>query len=151
MKLQFLSPLLLAFFMFSCSQNDAPLDFEGIKQVLYIQQYAWNNGDIETFMEGYLNSEDLRFMSSGNINKGWDNTLARYRKGYPDRDAMGTLKFEILEIFPIENNSAALYGTYHLTRKNDNPSGFFNLIFKKINGEWKIISDMTCANPVDID
>lgn len=146
MKLQYIAFISLSLIVISCTSLEKQEDYEGIRKVLAEQQEAWNQGDIELFMEGYVNSENLRFMSSGNINRGWDNTLERYQKSYPDKDAMGILKFEILEIFPIEKNSAALYGTYHLTRKNDEPSGFFNLIFKKVDGNWRIISDMTCSN-----
>jgi hypothetical protein len=30
-----------------------------------------------------------------------------------------------------------------LTRRNDRPTGYFTLWFRKINGTWKIISDHT--------
>ena len=51
---------------------------------------AWNEGDIEGFMAGYLPSEELRFTSGNEVRRGWRQTLKRYRETYPDRAAMGT-------------------------------------------------------------
>jgi len=35
-------------------------------------------------------------------------------------------------------------GEYHLTRNVGDANGVFMIIFKKINGEWKIIADTSC-------
>lgn len=132
---------------FSCAtQQFNESEENAIKEVLMVQQQAWNQADIEAFMEGYWKSEELRFTSSGTTNMGWQQTLDGYKKRYPDAEAMGILTFEIFDIFPVTANAAALNGGYHLKRKNDELSGFFNLIFRKMDGEWKIISDMTCGS-----
>ena len=36
-------------------------DKEAIKNLLEVQRQAWNNHDIDGFMEGYWKSEDLKF------------------------------------------------------------------------------------------
>ena len=38
--------------------------------VLTAQQDAWNSGDIEGFMQGYIQSDQLRFASVGDITLG---------------------------------------------------------------------------------
>lgn len=38
---------------------------EAIRELLMNQQDDWNDGDIEAFMGGYLNSDSLRFASEG--------------------------------------------------------------------------------------
>ena len=140
--------LIVSFGFFSCTQDNKfdQKDIDEIKQVLAIQQTAWNDGDIDSFMSAYWNSEDLRFISSGRTSKGWQKTLEGYKSTYPDKKTMGKLEFEILDVFEITNGAAALSGSYYLTREIGDASGFFKLIFKKIGGEWLIISDMTCAN-----
>ena len=35
-------------------------------------------------------------------------------------------------------------GEYHLKREAGNADGVFIIIFKMINGEWKIVADMSC-------
>ena len=49
-------------------------------------------------MAGYWNSPDLRFASGDSVQRGWQQTLERYRQRYPDRAAMGTLSFDELHI-----------------------------------------------------
>jgi len=38
-------------------------DSAEIKKVMDAQQIAWNNGDLEGFMQGYWKSDKLRFIS----------------------------------------------------------------------------------------
>lgn len=128
----------------SIGQSD--VDKEAIKKVMALQEDAWNKGNLEEFMQGYWKSDSLRFTSSGRTSMGWQNTLDGYIKAYPTLEKMGKLKFEIFDIYPIEENSAALTGSFYLTRIDEDLSGFFNLIFRKIDNDWKIISDMTCSN-----
>ena len=62
-----------------------------------IQEIAWNNGDIDTFMEGYLKSEELVFSGKSGPVYGWDNTKKRYHISYPNTQVMGELKFTVDE------------------------------------------------------
>ncbi|HEY5070125.1 MAG TPA: hypothetical protein VII37_10055, partial [Candidatus Acidoferrum sp.] len=72
-------------------------DRTAIRAVLDAQQEAWNRGDIDAFLTGYWHSPDLTFSGTNGISRGWDAVLARYKKNYPDRSAMGTLDFSNLE------------------------------------------------------
>ena len=57
-------------------------DSAAVRQVLDLQVAAWNRGDLEGYMAGYWKSEQLTFFSGGTVTRGWDATLARYRKRY---------------------------------------------------------------------
>ena len=118
-------------------------DKSEISRVLTDQERAWNQGDIERFMEGYWNDEKLTFIGKNGISYGWDTTLNNYKKGYPNRNAMGKLHFEVFELNPIASDVYYMLGQYTLTRADDQPTGFFTLVWKKINNEWLIISDHT--------
>ena len=120
-------------------------DSASIKQVLLDQQNAWNEGDIEMFMEGYWKSDSLSFISSRGVNKGWQETLDGYKKGYPTKEDMGELKFDILQLNRLSDAAYQMVGKYTLTRQNDMPSGFFTLIWRKISGKWVIVADQTCG------
>ncbi len=113
-----------------------------IRKVLDLQTAAWNEGDIDRFMEGYWKSDSTQFVGK-EIVKGWDATLARYKKSYPDKDAMGSLRFELLEFQRIASDAWLITGKYFLTRKNDSPQGVFTLLFKKRGGKWVIVYDHT--------
>ena len=119
-------------------------DEEAIRKVMADQQEAWNNYDLEGFMQGYWKSEDLKFYGSVGVTYGWNNTLERYKKGYPSKEHTGTLKFVIKEISNIDSASYYVLGEYHLDRSMGNADGIFMIIFKKIDGQWKIIADTSC-------
>jgi len=118
-------------------------DVPEIRNVLMAQEKAWNKGDLEGYMEGYWKDNSLTFVGKSGINYGWTTTLNNYRRGYPDKDAMGKLHFEVVELTPLSPGLYYMLGQYTLTRKDDKPTGYFSLIWKMIDGKWKIISDHT--------
>ena len=115
-----------------------------ILKVMNNQEIAWNNGDLEGFMQGYWKSDSLKFYGSSGLTKGWQNTLDNYKRGYPTKAETGTLNFVINDISRIENNNFWVMGEYHLKREAGNADGVFIIIFKMINGQWKIVADMSC-------
>ncbi|USD37569.1 DUF4440 domain-containing protein [Ferrimonas sp. SCSIO 43195] len=114
-----------------------------IRAVLAQQQAAWNRADIEGYMQGYWHSEQLRFVSSGKIKYGWDNTLKGYQARYPDAATMGKLLFELETVQMLSEDAALVVGRWQLLRKKDQPAGEFTLIFKKIGDNWRIVHDHT--------
>lgn len=112
-----------------------------ILKLLEDQRQAWNKGDISEYMQGYLKSDSLVFIGKMGPQYGWANTLANYKKSYPDQKAMGFLSFDIKEVRLISADHAFVLGAWHLKREKDEPKGFFSLILKKINSQWKIIAD----------
>lgn len=122
----------------------APPEIE-IRRVLDDQVAAWNRGDIPGFMEGYDKSESTTFVGA-TVTKGHAQVLANYRKRYPTRENMGTLKFSELEIRPLGADYAAVIGRFHLDRTakaGGESSGIFTLIFHHTNSGWKVILDHT--------
>jgi hypothetical protein len=145
-KIATLSLLVLLASCQQAAQKEAsksnPLDEKSIREVLDKQVAAWNENDIEGFMQGYWKSDSLLFIGS-KITNGWDSTLARYKRSYPDKAAMGTLRFEIMRMDFISSDSYLVTGKYFLTREKDNPSGVFTLLFRKKNGLWVAVYDHT--------
>lgn len=129
---------------------DPVTESAAIRQLLDRQQVDWNDGRIESFMEGYWRSPDLRFASGGEVRRGWETTLERYRETYPDRATMGRLEFSDLEIDVVSPDTAIVFGGWRLERESDAPSGLYTLILRKIdqNGEkvWRIIADHTSSS-----
>lgn len=116
-----------------------------IRQVLTAQQAAWNRGDIPAFLQGYWNSPELTFAGADGIVRGYDGLLARYRKSYPDKQAMGELEFSGLEITPLGPDSALVLGHWHLKRNQGDVGGVFTLIFHRFPVGWRIVHDHTSA------
>lgn len=122
-------------------------DPSGIEAVLERQAEAWNRGDIEAFMGGYVRSDRLRFVGASGVRRGWDATLARYRASYPDRAAMGRLSFEDLEIEPLSPRHAEVFGRYRLERgaPHGDAVGYFTLLAERTPDGWRIVHDHSSA------
>ena len=128
----------------SCSTPAALDDKNEILSVMKSQEKAWSNYDLEGFMQGYWKSDSLKFFGRNGVTKGWQQTLDNYKKGYPSKDHSGTLNFKIHDITKIDNSSYFVMGEYFLKRPIGDANGVFMIIFKKINGEWKIVADTSC-------
>ena len=125
------------------SQNIAEKDSLKILNVLETQRQAWNNFDIDEFMQGYLKSDKLVFSGFNGPIYGWNFVKDRYLSTYSSNELMGYLDFEINDLFLISKKVAILLGKFNIKRDNENLSGYFTLIFKKIKGNWYIVSDHT--------
>ena len=126
----------------SVSKNDSI----SIVSKLFKQQDDWNTGDLDAFMEAYLNTENLVFSGSSGPIYGWKATRDRYKKSYSTRQLMGTLDFEILNIISLSDSVAQLQGSFYLKRDVEDSRGFFTLTWLKIKDQWFIISDHTSAS-----
>ncbi|MFM1972357.1 MAG: hypothetical protein RL185_1039 [Bacteroidota bacterium] len=133
--------LCLCMLLFAQFANAQTKDANKILQIMAAQEKAWNEGDIEQFMKGYWENDSLVFVGKSGLTYGYNNTLANYKKGYPDKTYMGKLKFTILSMQPLGKQFYRVIGKWELTRTVGNLSGHYTLLLQKINGEWKIISD----------
>ena len=126
-------------------QGDPAATERAVRNVLDAQVEAWNRGDIEGFMDGYLDSERLRFASGGRVHYGWQATLERYRNTYPDRAAMGALAFTDLDVQVLGEERALVFGRFELVREGDRPHGLFTLILERRQDGWRVVHDHTSA------
>ena len=139
--------LQLCLLVFSACRNSPTINTwkakDEIHAVLAGQERDWNSGNIDRYMDGYLRSDSVRFASGGNVTYGWQKTLDRYKKGYPDKAAMGALMFEHVDVKILSETSALVFGTWRLKRSADEPWGLFTLVFNKTMDGWKIMHDHT--------
>ena len=112
-----------------------------VRNLLAKQNAAWNRGDVDAFMVGYWESDSLMFIGQSGITYGYKNTLANYKKNYPDTTVMGKLTFTLIHLKQLSSEYFHVTGKYYLTRTIGDASGHFTLVFRKINGKWVIISD----------
>ncbi len=135
--------------LLSCTNSDqkdenyilSEADRKEISSTLQSTQDAWNTGDLEGFMEGYWKSEKLAFVGVQGPTYGFKQTLERYKKGYPDTETMGMLKFTIKDLYQVDNKTALMIGRFYLSRSMQDVDGYFTLVWQKIDGRWVIISD----------
>lgn len=140
-KLLFYFLLVMTFSLQAQTETD---DKKEILAIMKAQEKAWSEHNLEGFMQGYWKNDSLKFFGSRGITYGWKQTLANYKKGYPTAADSGTLSFTIEDMTAVSSNAYYVMGRYHLKRDKGDAEGIFMIIFKKIDGVWKIVADMSC-------
>ena len=128
-------------FIISCSTSNQEDDKSAIVESMMQSQAYWNAGDLDGFMHNYWHSDSLKFIGKSGITYGWQASLDRYKKSYPDKSKQGTLKFDFLHLESVGKNNYFQVGKYTQYRETDTLSGHFTLLWAKIDGEWKILVD----------
>ena len=121
-------------------------DLKDIKEVLFKQEFEWNQGNIKGFMLGYWNSDKLEFYSKNDTTYGWQNTYIKYQASYPTKDKMGRLQFKTTDMQLLSDTKALVHGKWLLIMDKDKSrGGEFILNFQKFNNDWLIIKDYTSS------
>lgn len=117
----------------------------GVMAVLTMQREAWNKGDIEKFLSGYVKSEEVTFISGGSPTRGYNAVHERYIARYgKSRETMGTLTFDQIKVTQLGPRNALSTGHWQVARKNQSTlSGMFSLILVQTPEGWRILHDHT--------
>lgn len=132
---------LLCFILSLSVKAQTSKDRTAILNVLEKQRSDWNKGDVEAYMQGYWKSDSLLFVGKSGPTYGWQKTLDNYKRGYPDKAAMGFLTFGIKKVEFIAKDRAFVLGSWNVKREKDELKGYFTLLLRKIDGLWKVIVD----------
>ena len=116
-------------------------DEQTIRSILAAQTKNWNTGNIEAFMQGYWKNDSLLFVGKTGPKYGFTTTLENYKKSYPDTATMGKLSFDILKTEQLSPDRYFVLGKWMLKRSIGDISGYYTLLFRKINNEWVIVAD----------
>jgi hypothetical protein len=131
----------LMFCACACFSTAQTKDNVAIAEMLQTQTTAWNNGDINAFMEPYWKSDSLMFIGKNGPTYGWEKTKANYIKSYPDTTYMGKLSFDIISTKRLSALYYSVVGKWHLKRSVGDVGGAFTLLLRKIKNKWVIIQD----------
>lgn len=149
MNRSLLPALLAASAVFGCGQPAAdagsPDVTEAVRDRLERQIADWNRGDIDAFMTGYRQSDDVRFASGGDVKTGWATVLNDYKARYPDRGAMGYLRTVEQDITALGADSALVFGRWIVTAGESAYCGLYTLVLRRMDGQWVIVHDHTSA------
>ena len=117
----------------------------GVMESLNAQVEARNARSVRGFMDGYVRSDSLVFLSGGSVRRGWEEALYAYVRGYPDAEAMGTLAFEEISVRPLAPGRALAWGRWRLQRADDAPGGLFTLVLAETPDGWRVMHDHTSS------
>ena len=141
MRKSFLIILVYIFSTFSLFSQSK--DEREVRALLDFQIQEWNKANIPAFMESYWKSDSLMFIGKSGVTYGWQKTLDNYKKNYPDKAAMGKLKFDLLQVKQLNSTHFFVVGKWYLTRSIGDVGGIFSLLFRKVANRWIIIADHT--------
>ena len=116
-------------------------DETAIRDMLAAQVVQWNKGNIAGYMKGYWENDSLLFIGKNGPTYGFNATLQRYQKSYPDAEHMGQLTSTIVSIKELSPQYYFIVGKWHLQRKAGNLEGSYTLLLRKINAQWVIVAD----------
>jgi ketosteroid isomerase-like protein len=135
------SLILLLLSISIAAKAQKPIERQVILNVLAQQRTDWNNGNLEAYMQGYWKSDSLLFVGKSGLTYGWQQTLDNYKKGYPNKAAMGLLTFGIKKVEFLAKDKAFVLGSWNVSREKDELKGYFTLVLRKIHGIWKVVVD----------
>ncbi|MEZ4806521.1 MAG: nuclear transport factor 2 family protein [Flavobacteriales bacterium] len=127
--------------LLACDPAPGSFDPRPIHDAMSGQQQAWDRGDIPGFMMAY--SDTVCFIGRTRTTCGKDKVTAQYRRSYPDRAAMGMLRFELDEVLPVGDKHAWVTGGWRLYRAADTLGGGFSLLWAREHQGWRIVRDHT--------
>ena len=133
--------LLLLLLLVSCGSYDEAQIEREIMAVMDASEAGWNSGDLESYMQCYLESNSMRFGGNGSVTYGWQQVLERYQEKYTDKAAMGTLSFSDIDITVLSIDAALVFGRWQLDKEAEQPSGLYTLLFRNTPDGWKIVHD----------
>ena len=120
--------------------------YAACRKLLLDQQEAWNNGDLQAFVEGYHDSDDTVFSTKKGTKLGRKALLANYKRSYPDRKSMGRLKFSNLKFSYLSSDEVLVRGRWRLDRGGDAPSGSYVLVIRSFADGWKVVLDYSTSD-----
>ena len=141
--------LLVFFSVAGIAQGGAPGGSQknaerAIRQIMADQAEAWNRGNLEDFMKaGYWNNDSLVFVGQSGLTYGYSQTLSNYKKHYDTPDKIGKLFFTLLSVKQLSRDYCFVIGKWLLKRKAGDLGGVYSLLFRLIDGQWRIVVDHT--------
>lgn len=140
MKKSFLIVLIGMFIVAGLWADNFKKDAKTIQTIMDRQVNAWNEGNIDGFMEGYWKSGEFTFQGGKKRLKGWETLRAMYKKNYAG-EKMGKLQFSDVKMKPLGKDYVLVLARWQVTGKEEVKEGMFTLIFQRFGKDWKIIHD----------
>lgn len=119
-------------------------DTDKIKHIISRIDYGWENGDGMPFRKHFLDFDGARYFESGGQNVGLNDLVEHHVE--PEKDALVFLdiKFNNIEVHFEDGIAWALAdtlvkGEVKKSGKKFDKKGHQTFLFRKVEGEWKVI------------
>lgn len=122
-------------------------DEEIIRGVIAANAAAWNEGNLDAYMNGYANAADTMLVDNAVVTAGWAPLKKTFERDIAAAGAMGRLTFGGLDVRMTSEDVATVVGKYSIARANGGRGGVVTLVMKRIDGVWRIVQETRVANP----
>ena len=112
-----------------------------IRATLRAQTAAWNEGNLDAFMETYWKDDNLVFVADDKVTKGWSAASRRYKDLYTDDDGLGRMSYNDMDVSMVTDDLAIVTGRYAHAGAEETDSGAFSLVMRQAGGVWRIVHD----------
>jgi len=127
-----------AFCMAASAQN---ADEKMILDVMRLEEKLWNAGDIEGYVNLYVDSDSTRMIYTTGAVYGKDSILAFYKKYWP-KEKMGKLRLESERMERLSDEYYFVQGFFHVNYPDGKSiNGRFSGLMKKVKGKWYLYTD----------
>lgn len=126
--------------------NDPPAE---IRAALDSSAAGWNRGEITAFLRPYRRSDSTTYIGSGGLRSGFADLRSRYRPLFTGEARRDSLRFSGVRVRGLGEGRALAVGRYTLARGDSvTGTGWFSLVWERIQGRWWIIHDHSSAVPL---
>lgn len=112
-----------------------------IRGVIAAHAAAWNEGNLDAYMNGYVNGAELLFVRNGVVTTGWREVRKSYETEIAANGKMGRLSFADLDVVLNAGDAATVVGRYALALDEPRSQGVMTLVMKQVDGRWRIFQD----------
>ena len=116
-----------------------PSDYQQIFRLLGKMADSWNAHDIDGYLAAYWQSPDLLVIIEGEQLKGWADVTSTYHRGYPNKDEMGTLLPDRIQIQMVSADVAVALDWWTVVLRKGKVMGTSTMVLRKIEGNWVIV------------
>lgn len=125
-----------------------PID-EIIKGVMAANAAAWNEGNLDAFMDAYLNSAELMMVRNAAVTTGWRDVKKSFEADIAAMGGMGRLTFSDMNVSMTSANVATVVGRYLVATDAATSDGVMTLVLKQADGRWRVVQDTRVAAPAN--
>ena len=125
--------------------SDVPV---AVERMLAESAAAWNQGDLEGFMDDYLESESTTYIGGEGLLTGYESIHAHYAPRFEPGATRDSLRFEEVRVRRMAAVEAIATARWVLFRGDAiTGSGLFTLVLRHTSRGWKIIHDHSSSDP----
>lgn len=111
--------------------------------LLAAQVAAWNRGDLDAFLAGYVRSPELVFTSGGVVLRGYDAARARYVARFGAGGDLGVLGLTLELVHALGEDGACALGRFEVVGGPAPSRGIFTLGLRRTAEGFRVVHDHT--------